>query len=125
MRRWIYIATFGLVLLSLPAWAQRGGGGGHAGSGGGFASHSSGFSHSPGFSHSSGSLHSGSFSRGSGVRVQAGRQFGNHFNRRRVFVRNGFGYPYGLDYPYAGYYPWYLDSFNGQYADQAQANDQP
>src|SRR5271154_2735747 len=108
MRRWIYIATFGLVLLSLPAWAQRGGGGGHAGSGGGFASHSSGFSHSPGFSHrpgfshssvslhspgfshSSGSLHSGSFSRGSGVRVQAGLPFGNHFNRRRVFVRNGF-----------------------------------
>jgi hypothetical protein len=128
MRRWIYIATFGLILLSVPAWAQRGGGG-HAGSGGGFASHSSGFSHSAGFSHgagfshSAGSFHGGSFSHGSGVRVQAGRQHGSHFDRRRVFVRNRFGYPYGLYYPYAGYYPWYLDSFNGQYDDQT--NDQP
>jgi hypothetical protein len=133
MRRWIYRATFSLILLSLPVWAQRGGGG-HAVSGGGFASHSSGSFHSGPF-HSSGSFHGGSFAPSSGVRlglrsdvrsnvrsgvrVQAGRQFRSSSNRRRVFI-NGRYYPYGF-YPYAGYYPWY--PYSSDYVSDYQNDD--
>ena len=97
MRRWLSIATFGLILLTVPAWAQRhggGGGGAHFASRGGFASHSS------------GSLHSGNLGRSSVV----GPRFGSRSFHRRDHDRDhgGFSgrqgyYPY---YPYAGYYPY-------------------
>jgi hypothetical protein len=108
MRRWVYIAAFGLTLLALPLWAQRRGGGGgssHAASGGGSSAHS--FS-----GHSSGSFRSGNFDRGSGVRLQ----IGNPSYRRRTF--NGYGsrlYPYGAYYPYYG---WYSDPLGYQNDDQ-------
>jgi hypothetical protein len=126
MRRWFGIAALNLILLTLPAWAQHGGG--HA-SGGGSASHSSGFA-----SHSSGSFHSGnvghsyggylgansarSFSRSSITRVRAGgHNFGDHDRDRRGFRgRRGY-YPYGLYYPY---YSWYMDPL---YQSDYQNND--
>ncbi|MGD1214175.1 MAG: hypothetical protein ABR861_04230 [Terriglobales bacterium] len=107
MRRWLCIATFSLILLALPVWAQRrgGGGGAHVASGGGFAGHSS------------GSFRSGNVSRSSGVRLRTG----NPYYNRRVYGRPGY-YPY---YPYAGYYPygyygWYDDplAYNTDNEDQ-------
>jgi hypothetical protein len=129
MRRWMYIATFGLILLSLPSWGQRrGGGGGHAVSGGGgFAGHSSG---SVGSFRGGGSSHSGNFTHNSGVRIQAGHAnrypHGNrpYPYRRRVFINGRFFYPNGLYYPYAGYYPWYADSFDSQNDYQNNDNEQ-
>jgi hypothetical protein len=123
MRRFLYIATFGLLLVSLPMWAQRRGGGGHS-SGGGFAAHSSSsFSHSS--SLGSGSFHSGSYSHsGSGIRVQAGNSFYNRRPSYRPNYRRRSNYPYGLYYPYAGYYGWYPDTFDYQSDYQNQSNDQ-
>jgi hypothetical protein len=95
MRRWVSIAAFGLILLSLPTWAQRRGGGAHFSSGGAFASHSS------------GSFHSGNFGHGSGVRLQAGRSFNHHRGFSRGFNGRRFFYPY-----YGAYYPWYPDAFD-------------
>ena len=105
MRRWLAIAAFSLILLTLPVWAQHrgGGGGGHFAGGGGahFASH-------PGFAgHSSGSFHSGNFNHGSSVHFRGG-DFSHHHRGFRTFNgRRGF-YPY---YPYVSYYPygWYDD----------------
>jgi hypothetical protein len=102
MRRWLCIATFSLILLALPVWAQRrgGGGGAHVASGGGFAGHSS------------GSFRSGNVSRSSGVRLRTG----NPYYNRRVYGRPGY-YPY---YPYAGYYPY---GYYGWYADPLYDTD--
>ncbi len=115
MRRWLSIATFSLILLALPLWAQRrgggGGGGAHFASRGGSAVHSSGVHssgvHSSGM-HSSGirsagSFRGGSFGRGSGIRIRTGNPY---YNRRGFYGRRGYpygGYPY---YGYGGYYPW-------------------
>ena len=111
MRRWLSIATFSLILLALPVWAQRrgggGGGGAHFASRGGSGMHSSGVHssgvhssgvHSSGM-HSSGSFRGGSFGRGSGIRIRTGNPY---YNGRGFYARRGY-YPY---YPYAGYYPW-------------------
>jgi hypothetical protein len=108
MRRWLYIATFSLILLSLPVWAQRrgGGGGAHFASGGGHASASF---HSP-----SASYRGGSLARGSGVIVRGG----NPSYRRRAFYGSRFYYPYGT-YPYYG---WYYDPLYSQ--GDYQADDQ-
>src|SRR5208283_132419 len=115
MRRWLYIAAFSLILLTLPVWAQRrggGSGGGHFSSGGGhsFAGHS--FS-----GQSSGAFHGGSVSHSSGIRLR----IGNPYYNRRGFYGRGY-YPY---YPYAGYYPygyygWYDNSlaYNTDNEDQ-------
>ena len=100
MRRWLWVATFSFILLSLPVWAQRhggGGGGAHFASGGGFAGHSS-------SGHSSASFHGGSVSHSSGVRLQSG----SPHNRRPAFYGRRSRYPYSV-YPYAGYYGWYSD----------------
>lgn len=129
MRRWLSIATFSLILLALPVWAQRrgggGGGGAHFASRGGSAMHSSGvhssgvhssgvhFSgmHSSGI-RSAGSFRGGSFGRGSGIRIRTGNPY---YNRRGFYGRRGYpygGYPYygyGGYYPY-GYYDWDDDS---------------
>jgi len=105
MRRWLSIATFSLILLALPMWAQRrgGGGGAHFASHGGSALHSSGV-------HASGAFHRGGFGHGSGFHGQGGNRFYHH---HRDFDRQRGYYPY---YPYAGYYPygysgWYNDPF--------------
>jgi len=125
MRRWLSIATFSLILLALPLWAQRrgggGGGGAHFASRGGSAIHSSGIHssgmHSSGI-RSSGSFRSGSFGRSSGIRIRAGNRY---YNQRGFYGRRGY-YPY---YPYAGYYPygyygWYDDplAYNTDNEDQ-------
>ena len=117
MRRWLSIATFSLILLALPVWAQRrgggGGGGAHFASRGGSAVHSSGIHssgvHSSGIQssgiRSSGSFRGGSFGRTSGIRIRTGNPY---YNYRGYYGRRGY-YPYY--YPYAGYYPygWYDD----------------
>ncbi len=103
MRRWLCIATFSLMLLSLPLWAQRrGGGSGHAVSRGSFSSHSSASAH--------GSFHGVNSGRGTGINLRIGDPFRHN---RSFHGRRGY-YPY---YPYyAGYYPygyygWYNDPF--------------
>jgi hypothetical protein len=138
MRRLMSIAAFA-VLLSLPLWAQRGGGhaaGGHGGSFGGHSGFSGGhvgggmhsgpsagrgFTHSPSFSQRSFSQRSFA-NRGfsnrpflhdgfRGNRFRAG--FGNRF-RDRGFRRNCFGFGCrSFAYPWAyGYYDpyWWWDS---------------
>jgi hypothetical protein len=87
MRRWVSIAAFVLILLSLPMWAQRHGGvGGHVASGAGFAGHSS------------GSFHGGNPTHSSTIHLR----IGNPFFRPRVYNRR-FLYPYAPYYPYFGY----------------------
>jgi hypothetical protein len=124
MRRWLSIATFSLILLALPVWAQRrggsGGGGAHFASRGGSAVHSSGM-HSSGVlssgGRSSGSFRGGSFSRRSGVRIRTGNPYYNY----RGFYGRGYSsyYPYAGYYPY-GYYGWYDNSlaYNTDNEDQ-------
>ena len=104
MRRWLSIATFSLILLALPVWAQRrgggGGGGAHFASGGG-GTH---FASRGGFAgHSSSAFRGGGFGRGSGVRIRTGNRY---YNRHGFYGRGGYPYwryPY---YGYGGYYPW-------------------
>jgi len=95
MRRWLSIATCSLILLALPVWAQRrgGGGGAHSASRGGFAGHSS------------GAVHGGSFGRSSGIHLRIGNPYYHH---RGFYGRPGPYYPYAGYYPY-GYYGWYDD----------------
>ncbi len=120
MRRWVSIATFSLILVALPVWAQRhgggGGGGAHFASRGGSAIHSSGI-HSSGI-RSSGSFRGGSFGRGSGIRIRTGNRY---YNQRGFYGRRGYSpyYPYAGYYPY-GYYGWYDDplAYNTDSEDQ-------
>jgi len=112
MRRWLWIATFGLILSGLPLWAQRRGGGG----GGGSHSVSS-VSRGAVASHSSGSFHSGSVGRISGSSSGVHLRIGNPYYPRRTFYGQRAYYPY---YPYAAYYPYY-----GWYSDPLyDSNDQ-
>jgi hypothetical protein len=99
MRRWLSIATFSVILLALPVWAQRhgGGGGAHFASGGGFAGHSS-SGHASG-GHASGAFHGGGFGQGFGNHGRSGNGFHHH---REFIGRRG----YSSYYPYAGYYPY-------------------
>jgi hypothetical protein len=108
MRRWVYIATSFLIMLSLPVWAQHHGGGGHVSSGGGFAGHSS------GSFHNSGSFHGGSMGHGSGIHVRTG---GSNLRRRSLGRRSFYPYAY---YPYLGY-GWYSDPLD--YQDDGQTQD--
>jgi len=139
MRRLASIAAF-VVLLALPLWAQRGGGG-HAG-GGGFGGHGGGFAggghalsggtHS--FPSSSGMArgyaHSPSFSepltqRGFANRGFANRGFSNRggtgLRLRSYGFRNncrGYGcWGYGYPWMYGGYYDPYWWSDSGSYDD--------
>jgi hypothetical protein len=121
MRRWLSIATFSLILLALPVWAQRrgggGGGGAHYSSRGGSAVRSSG-SYSSGV-RSSGSYRGGSFGRSSGVRIRNGNRY---YNQRGIYGRRGY-YPYY--YPYAGYYPYgYYDGYDNSLAYYTDNEDQ-
>src|SRR5208337_919937 len=111
MRRWLYIATFSLILLALPVWAQRrgsGGGGAHFASRGGSASHSS------------GSFHSGNSGRSSGVRLRIGNPY---YHRRGSYGRRY--YPYSTYYPYYGYYGWYSDPLYDSGDQDAYADEYP
>ena len=122
MRRWLSIATFSLILLALPVWAQRrggggGGGGAHFASRGGSVVHSSGM-HSSGI-RSSGSFRGGSFSRSSGIRIRTGNPY---YNRRGRGGYPYWGYPY---YGYGGYYPWgYYGWDDGSLAYNTDNEDQ-
>jgi hypothetical protein len=125
MRRWLSIATFSLILLALPMWAQRrgGGGGAHGASGGSFGGHSFAGASSARPSStrqsfagpSSGSFHSGNVGRSSGIRLQ----IGNPYYRHRTVYGSRYGarfyYPYGAYYPYYG---WYTDPLYYQNDDQ-------
>jgi hypothetical protein len=145
MRRQLTIATFVLLLASMPAAAQHGmghAGGGHAGFGGG--GHMGGFTGHSGFSgaHVSGGMRvapgpSRGFAHGpSGRRAfsQRGfqqRSFSNHpflhdnfhrhHNRFNGF-RNCFGFGCGFYYPYAysGFYDpyWWWDSGSSSSYDE-------
>jgi|SRR5450755_443215 len=119
MRRWFSIAAFTLVLIALPAWAQRrgGGGGSHGVSHGGFSGHPSGGFHS-------GSFHSGGFRGGSFDRGGGRNRSGHSHHHDRGFYRGRGSYPY---YGYAGYYPyglygWYDDPL--AYNTQSNNDDQ-
>jgi hypothetical protein len=104
MRRWLSIAALSLILMALPVWAQRSGGGGSRGGGGAhFASRGGSSAHSS----FSGAVRSGSFGRTSGVHLRTGIPY--HGNRGSYGRRRYYSY-----YPYAGYYPyglygWYDD----------------
>ncbi len=97
MRRWQYIATLGLLLLALPAWAQRGGHGG-----GGGAHFASGGAHFSGghvaMGHASGGFRGG-FGNHTSIRIRTGYPYYG-----RGFYRGWGYYPYGY-YPW-GYYAW-------------------
>jgi hypothetical protein len=116
MRRWVGVATFVLILLALPVWAQRrgGGGGGSHASSGGFASRPAGSFHGGSLSHGS------SFSHGSGTGLRIGNSYRGVYRRGRGISVRGSRYPYGY-YPYLGYYGWY-DSLD--YSSDYQADDQ-
>ena len=125
MRRWWSIATFSLILLTLPVWAQhRGGGGGHSGGGGGhfggggahFASHGGFAGHSSAV-HASGGFRGGGFGRGSGIHGRTGNRFHHHhgFDGRRGF------YPY---YPYASYYPYGYYGYDDPFFYDTENEDQ-
>jgi hypothetical protein len=127
MRRWLYIAAFDLILLTLPAWAQHGGG--HASGGGsashssvshssrfsshasGFASHSFGSGVSAGVGHYNGYAGAGparSFSRNAGSRVRIGdRNIGGRDRDRHRFRGWSSFYPYYGYSPYGFYDPYY------------------
>ena len=124
MRRLLSITALALFL-SVPVWAQRGGGhGGFGGHGGGFAGHGfSGGSHASA-GHFSGGVRSGSaFSRGVTQSARSGfsrgpflhNGFHNGFRGRfhnYGFRNNCYGYACGYGYPWwgAGYYdPWLWD----------------
>ena len=100
MRRGLYIATLSLIVLTLPAWSQRhggGGGGAHFASRGSFAGHTT--------ASSSGSVHSGNDGHSSGINLRIGNPYYHHpgaYGRRSY-------YPYASYYPYSGYYGWYSD----------------
>jgi hypothetical protein len=101
MQRWLSIAALSFILVALPVWAQRsGGGGGHSSGGAHFASHGGSAIHSS----SSSAFHGGSFGRGSGIHIRTGNPYNNH---RGFYGRRGY-YPYYGYYPY-GYYGWYDD----------------
>ncbi|MGA6985974.1 MAG: hypothetical protein WBZ01_07975 [Terriglobales bacterium] len=106
MRRWLWRATFSLILLTLPVWAQR-----HGGGGGGGGAH---FASRGGSAvHSSGSFHGGNVGRSSSVHLRIGNPY---YPRRSFYGQRGY-YPY---YPYAAYYPYY-----GSYSDPLyDSNDQ-
>ena len=119
MRRWLSIATFSLILLTLPMWAQRhgGGGSGHAASRGSSSSRSGVSVHGS----VRGSSHSGNSGRGAGINLRIGNPF--HHNRG-IYGRRSY-YPYAAYYPYAGYYGWYSDPLydtddQDSYADEYQ-----
>ncbi len=146
MRRQLTIATFVLLLASVPAAAQHGmghAGGGHAGFGGG---HMGGFSGHSGFSggHVSGGMrvspgpsrgfaHGPSFAqrsfsqRGFQQRSFSNRpflhdNFRRHHNRFNRFRNNCFGFGCGFYYPYAysGFYDpyWWWDSGSSSSYDE-------
>jgi hypothetical protein len=97
MRRWLSRAAFGLVLIALPVWAQRGG---HGGGGAHFSSHGGSAMHSSG----SGAFRGGSVGHSGGVRIRTGNPYHNYsYNYRGYYGRRGYPY-YGW-----GYYPWGWD----------------
>ncbi len=121
MRRCLSIATFSLILLALPLWAQHrgGGGGGHfSGGGGGHIASHGGFSGHSSAGFSSGAFHGGAI-RSSHVHVRTG----NPYHHRGFYGRRGY-YPYAGYYPY-GYYGWYSDPLYDSGDQDAYAEENP
>jgi hypothetical protein len=141
MRRWSCIAAVSLMVMAMPLWAQRHGGGG----GGGFGSHGVSAGHSslarssagqssagrsysgrPYSVRSSSAVRGGSFGRNSsGVRVRTGNPYSRGFYGRRGYN------PYVGYYPY-GYSSWYADplydtndqdAYAGEYNAAPDADD--
>jgi hypothetical protein len=123
MRRWLLLAALSFLLIALPVWAQRRGGGSNVG--GHFASRGGGahFASHGGFAaHSSSAFHGGSFGHVSGIQLRTGDRFHNHRDHRGFYGRRGYYpyYPYGY-YPYAGYYPYdYYDRYDDPLAYDRQ-----
>jgi hypothetical protein len=109
MRRLLMIATFS-VLVALPAWSQRGGGGHMMGG-------RAGFSHGPAFGgHSGMGVRQPTFAGHNSVFIGSrfgrfGRPFGPRFFparfHNRFFFSVGLGFPLAYPYYYGGYYPSY------------------
>ena len=123
MRRWLLLAALSFLLIALPVWAQRRGGGSggshfasHGGGGAHFASHG-GFA-----AHSSSAFHGGNSGHVFGIHLRAGDRFHNHRDHGGFYGRRGYYpyYPYGY-YPYAGYYPYdYYDGYDDPLAYNRQ-----
>ncbi len=130
MHRPLLITALVLLLVSVPLWAQHGGGHASAGGHGGFAAHgSAGHSYSSGTRAFSGtrsgftarpsvrgsaprqSLSARGFNRSGGVRIRTYRSRNNCLGYR---CRGAYGYPWGFD-PY-----WWWDS--GSSYDQDKQN---
>ena len=112
MSRWLALAALGAAFLTIPAWAQRHGGG-FAGGGGhaGFSSHGAvGGMHGPVMGgHSLGGFSHGGLRAGGGFHQ---RPFGNRpgffpgrpFYHHRHFYPGYYGYGYAYAYPWWGWY---------------------
>jgi hypothetical protein len=137
MRRWLCIAASYLVLLTLPVWAQRHGGGGHfsAGqmnSGGGLAGHFTGsmlsgstgrnftaLGHNFSITHSFGNPETGNREIGNRATRNPGFRSGDFENRSGMHGRSERSESDHRDshrhrhfYPYGyPYYSWYADPF--------------
>jgi hypothetical protein len=119
MRRWLSRAAFGLVLIALPVWAQRGG---HGGGGGGahFSSHGGSAMHSSMHSSGSSAFRGGSVGHSGGVRTRTGNRYHNYtYNYRGYYGRGGYPY-YGWGYYPWGWDGWYDNSSNYDSGDQDQ-----
>jgi hypothetical protein len=115
MRRWLSRAAFGLVLIALPVWAQRGGG--HSRGGGAhFSSHGGSAMHSSMHSSGSGAFRGGGIAHGGGVRIRNGYPYHNY---RGYYGRRGYPY-YGWGYYPWGWDGWYDNSLNYDSGDQDQ-----
>jgi len=115
MQRWVLSAGL-CVLLTLPVWAQRGGGG-HGGMGGGGARGFSGGGYrGGGYAGGYSSRGAAGYSRAPGY---AGAYRGGYWDGGyRGYGYNWRGYPYRGGYPYAGYgwrwgYPWWGFGYAG------------
>lgn len=115
MRGWISSAALFVLLLTVPVWAQRGGGGGHGGMGGGHM----------GGAHMAGGYHAGG--RYAGYRGWGGGTAwrGNNWNGRGRFGRVRFGNRWVWRYPYWGWgagWGWYPGWGSGFYGDTGYDN---
>lgn len=95
----LFVAFIALLIVS-PAFAQRGGGGGHAGGGGGHAVAGGGYHGGYGGGYGGGYYRGGFYGRGGYWGGGWGWGWGSGF----YFGLGGWGYPYYYGYPYYPYY---------------------
>lgn len=111
MRGWMFRAALLLTLLSIPAWAQRGGGGhggGFHGGGGGF--HGGGFHGAAGFRGGAGYGYRGGFHGGYGWHGGGYGWHGGNWNgygwHGNGWARRGYGWGWSRAWGW-GRYPWW------------------